>query len=185
MLCAFEVGDLLDSVKFPGSKSRRGSCTRLDAARQKVQEVHGGMCCVSFLQRDPSINLRFKLEKLFYKKNSGCYPLQTHGTDHIASPVMPYDSFWMFALYLEHISYTRQVSWLTDHRLLHLLTSLGHAMVLEARSLNTVTSSLRICTWFPLQKMLTKWNRKKHLLHLILQYSITPHQYIRLLLFCQ
>ena len=68
MLCTFEVGDLLDSVKFPGSKSRRGSCTLLDAARQKVQEVHGGMCCVSFLQRDPSINLRFKLEKLFYKK---------------------------------------------------------------------------------------------------------------------
>ena len=96
---------------------------------------------------------------------------------------------WMLSLARKLISYTKQVSWLTDTNvcppLLTCMIGLCNG-ILKTDSPNTVTGSLRTRTWFPLQRMSHKWNRKKDdLLHLILQYSITLFHYINLLLFCQ
>ena len=85
--------------------------------------ICGGQYCVFFLAKSPSIILYIN-QGCFLQKNSGCYPLQTLLPDHTSVRNSVVWSAWMFALYLEHISCTRQVSWLTDQCSLHLLTSL-------------------------------------------------------------
>ena len=50
---------------------------------------------------------------------------------------------------------TKQVSWLTDHRFISLLTH-GAMGLTKYRSPNTVTGSFRILTWFPLVLSLSR-----------------------------
>ena len=86
----------------------------------------------------------------------------------------------MFALYLEHISCTRQVSWLTDQH----STSPSHILWVMQW-----LSKLTPCIQWPVRSGFSPDSlfrvRNIVTLHLILQYSITQFKNTKLLFFCQ
>ena len=135
---------IIKSKKIPGSCGSAGdSCRSLVMRINKNLRYEGGICVISYLRFIHQI----KHSNLPLEKN-----VPAHPCSHVSQTTSSLG--WMLALYLEHISFIKQVSWLTDHRMVPPSHILGLCNGCWTYSLITVTSSLGILTQIPFSWLL-------------------------------